>query len=225
MSITHKQARELLQFNLDGVLQAAEKARLSAHLQDCIDCKAYARELKEVEAILVPVLKRQWHMTPFPLSIDALLQRKSSRIKTSNFLSIRTSVIGAAVMALFFGFWQIVLSSTPVSGRPLAGVFPAPTPSLELTSTRIASEDCQLTLYVLQQEDTLASVSTRFSVSEEEVMRINNLNTRTLGTAVEIMIPICNSTPTGTVHPVTFTTTYTPALSLRTSTPGPAERY
>ncbi len=225
MSITHKQARELLQFNLDGVLQAAEKARLSAHLQDCIDCKAYARELKEVEAILVPVLKRQWNRTAFPLSIDALLQRKSAKVKANTSLSMRRTVVGVAVLAIFFSVWQFVVLGSPAFSQLPARAFTAPTPSLELTSTEIALKDCQWTLYVVQPDDTLASVAAQFSVSEEEIMRINNLNSKTLSTTMELMIPVCNFTPTGTVNPVTFPTTYTPALSLTTSTPGPMDRY
>ena len=72
MQITHEHARKLIQFRLDGGLRSAEHETLSAHLQDCSECQAYAAEINEVETVLRPMLKRKWSAQPIPLSITSL---------------------------------------------------------------------------------------------------------------------------------------------------------
>jgi LysM domain/Putative zinc-finger len=222
MQITHEQARKLIQFSLDGVLQAAEKATLTAHLQDCMDCRDYAKELKEVEVIILPLMKRQWSAPPIPLSIPSLTQRKSSTIQASKLLAIRSTVIAFVFVALFFSAWQFVASG-PAGARPASLVIPlVPTPSIQTaqsTNTESTAKNCQVMAYKVQNNDTLASLADRFLVSEDEIMKLNQLKTDTVSTSMELMIPICNFTPTGTIHPATFTITYTPIIQLTTSTP------
>jgi hypothetical protein len=97
-----------------------------------------------------------------------------------------------------------------------------PTPSVQTTqsTTALAAfENCELVLYPVQEDDTLARIADQFSVSEEEIMAINSLQTKAIDPSMELAIPVCNFTPTGTVHPATFTTTYTPDLGPSTSTP------
>jgi LysM repeat protein len=74
-----------------------------------------------------------------------------------------------------------------------------------------------MTLYVVQVNDTLAGIAAQFSVPEAEIRAANHLITATLSADRELMIPICKSTPTGTLDPLT---SFTPALSPTTSTPG-----
>jgi LysM repeat protein len=223
MQITHEQARKLIQFSLDGLLLSAEKATLSAHLQDCMDCSAYANELKDVETTLLPVMKKQWDLRPIPLSIDVLIQNKNSRINASRLLATRTAMIGVAVVALFFSAWQFVVSGPVAPNQLTLVVPPMPTPSVltaQSTNTNITSEICEMVTYTVQGGDTLASIADRFSVSEDEIITINQLRSETVGPSLELVIPICNSTPTGTVNLATFTTTYTPIIKPTTSTPG-----
>jgi hypothetical protein len=66
----------------------------------------------------------------------------------------------------------------------------------------------------------MSLVATHFSVSEEEILAINGLKTNVVNTPMQLVIPLCDFTPTGTVRPATFTTTYTPVRHLKTSTPG-----
>jgi LysM domain len=224
MQITHEQAHGLIQLNMDQVLSSQETAVLSAHLQVCTDCKTYANEIKEVEGLLFPVLKRQWNRQPVPLLITALTER-NLKAQASTLLAMRTAAIGLVVVALFFSVWQFVLSSPSASGQMPLVVPPVPTPSVQTTrstSTVITLENCETVLYIVQGDDTLAGIADQFSISEDEIIAINHLKTETINPSMELVIPVCNFTPTGTVHPATFTTTYTPIIKPGTSTPGPS---
>lgn len=222
MQITHEQARKLIQFSLDGVLQSAEKLTLSAHLQDCRDCRNYAQELKEIERIILPLMKKHWNARATPLSIPMLVQNKSSALDTRKLLAIRSAVIGLVVVALFFSAWQFV-SSSPSSSSPIPLVVQlVPTPSVlttQSTNAKNTAENCEAMAYSVQQNDTLASIANRFLVPEDEIVQLNHLKTHALSSGMELVIPVCNFTPTGTIHPATFTITHTPIIQLTTSTP------
>ena len=226
MQITHDQARKLIQFSLDGILQAAEKATLSAHLQNCTDCRDYANELNEIETIVLPVMKKQWSARHIPLSIPLLAQSQSPRLNASNFLTIRSAAISLFLFALFFSAWQFVFSGPSMSGTVPLVIPSAPTPSSQTaqsTNTEITLDNCEMMVYRVQANDTLAVIANRFLVSEDEIMETNQLKTGAVSVSMELMIPLCNFTPTGTIHPATFTTTYTPIMHPTTSTP--AGRY
>ena len=222
MQITHEHARKLIQFRLDVGLRSAEREILSAHLQDCSECQAYAVELREVESVLRPMLKRKWSAEPIPLSITSLRgNHKKTQVRI--FLTMRKLAVSLVLFALFFGIWKFTLPdpSAP-SVMPLA-VPSVPTPSAKTaqsTSTEFTAEGCETMLYTVQTNDTLSSVADRFSVSDELIMELNQLHTGAVHQSMELVIPICNFTPTGTVHPATFTTTYTPMFLPTTSTPG-----
>ena len=222
MQITHEQARTLIQFSLDGVLKAADRARLSVHLQECLDCRNYADDLKEVEANLLPVMKRQWSAQPIPLSIPWLTQRKSFIANASHMLTMRSAMITLLFAAFFFGAWKFVSSGPSVSRQIPLAVPLVPTPSTESTrSTNTASspENCEMLVYRVQPNDTLASIASHFLVPEDKLMQINGLSTDSLSSSMELVVPVCNFTPTGTSHPATFTTTNTPIVRATTSRP------
>jgi LysM repeat protein len=86
------------------------------------------------------------------------------------------------------------------------------------TSTTVGLKDCQILIYTVQQTDTLEELEKRFSVSKAKLRAANHLNADTVTTGMELMIPICKSTPTGTFD--ALTTTFTPILNATTSTPG-----
>jgi len=218
MQITHEQAHQLIQLNLDQALGSQEMIVLFTHLEDCTDCQTYAQELKEVEGLLFPALKKQWNRQTTPLSITALKER-NQKTQASTLLTIRKAAMSLVVLALFFSVWQFVFfgPSTFVQ-RPLL-VPPVPTPSTISTNTMIRLENCELALYVVQANDTLAGIANEFLISTDEIMQINQLKTEAIQPSMKLVIPVCKSTPTGTVHPVTFTTTYTPIINPTTSTP------
>ena len=222
MQITHEQAHKLIQLNIDQALSAQETVELSAHLRDCLDCRSYASDLKEVEHLLFPFLKRQWHRRPIPLSITALTEG-SLKTQASSLLATRTAAIGLIVVALFFSVWQFLFSGSVVLGQVPHHVPPIPTPSVHTASATNVSaslENCKSVLYTVQRNETLAEIAIQFSVSQEEIMELNHLKAAIISPSMELIIPLCNFTPTGTVHPATFTITYTPITKPTTSTPG-----
>jgi len=220
MQITHGEARKFIQFNTDKALDSQGKAALSAHLKDCIECRAYAQDIEVVEGLLQSVMKRQWNLQPAPLSIKGFVAKKDSKRQRSAILATRTAMAGIVFVALVFTAWQFALSGGPTSSQLPAGVLPVPTPSTQSTSTKIMLQNCEVTLYRVQEDDTLASIAYQFSISKEDIMSINNMKTETVNPSMNLRIPICDSTPTGTVDPATLTITYTPVIGPTISTPG-----
>ena len=220
MSITHKEAQHLIQRNMEDQLEAQEFATLTAHLRVCRECRAYASGIKEVADLLAPVMKRQWSFQAAPLSIPALLGRRE-RINSRTVLTMRTAAIGLMFVAFFFSAWQFMASGAPVSSQIPMGIDPVPTPSLPniQSATETTSAMCKLLLYPVQRADTLASIAEQFSTSEDEIIQLNGLKTDAVSPPMELMVPLCNFTPTGTFYPVTFTTTYTPLLNATTTSP------
>lgn len=222
MSITHEEAHELIQLQMEDLLDSREYAKLSAHLRDCSECKAYANEMNEVTNLLLPIMKRQWSIQPVPLSIASLVRRRE-KTRTSAFLTMRTIAASVMLVALFFSAWQFVSSGPAASSRPSLQAPPVPTPSrqnAQSTSTIIQVQDCQMVLYPVQKTDTLLSIARQFSVPKDTIIQLNRLETEIVSPSMELLIPICHLTPTSTFGPATFTTTFTPLIDFTTSPPG-----
>jgi hypothetical protein len=221
MQITHEEAHRLIQFNADASLDSREKNILFTHLDHCSECRAYAEEIREVEAILLPVMKQRWNLQPVPLSLGFLNRRRDSKIPANTILAIRSLAISLVFVMFIFGFWQFTLLDRRTAGPSPVGLLPVPTPSIESTSTQISFENCETSNYTVQQNDTLESIADQFSISKEELLAINGLKTEIVNTGTSLMIPVCNFTPTGTVHPATLTTTFTPVINPSISPAGP----
>jgi hypothetical protein len=218
MQITHEQAQLLLQRKMDQGLGTLDAGALSAHLQNCRDCQGYANEIGEIDRLLIPLLKKHWNRQPAPTSISALIgmNKKTGII---NLMTTRKLALSVAALALFFSVWQFVAAGpSPLNQMPQMSR-PVPTPSTISTNTLATLEDCEMTLYNVQANDTLSGIADRFLVSVEEIMKINQLQTEVVQPTMKLIIPLCNFTPTGTVHPATFTTTYTPIFQPITFTP------
>jgi len=220
MPITHEEARKLIQFGMDQVLKPQEKNKLQIHLEDCMECRTFSDDIKNVEMLLLPTMLRHWNLQPIPFSIEAISSKRKPQLQASIALATRTAIISIVFSIFVFSAWQFTQSGKPTSNQLPVGVLPVPTPSGQSTSTKISFQNCKEMSYQVQENDTLESIAAQFSVSKEKLMAINNLNTETLNPKLEILIPICNSTPTGTVRPSTLTTTFTPLIGPTTSTPG-----
>jgi LysM repeat protein len=96
-----------------------------------------------------------------------------------------------------------------------------PTPSVESTNTSASPGGCYQIRYTVQADDTLASIAEQFSVSKDELIASNHLQTASIHPGMALIIPACNFTPTGVV---TRSTTLTPAIHSATSSPE-ATRY
>jgi len=74
-------------------------------------------------------------------------------------------------------------------------------------------------LYSVGETDSIASIAAQFSLSAETIIELNHLQTEAVSPSLELLIPLCNFTPTSTFHAATFTTTYTPRFIGTASTP------
>jgi LysM repeat protein len=220
MQITHEDARTLIQFRLDQGLKPHEENLLQTHLNDCIACRSFSEEIKELENILLPTMKRHWNYEPAPLSIASLVEKKNSRWSTSIILTTRTALISLVFVAFVLSAWQFTRSDSRRSTPMPIGVLPIPTPSSQSTSTKISLPKCEERLYQVQENDTLESIALRFSMSKDKIIAVNNLSSETVRAKMNLLIPICASIPTGTLHPSTLTITFTPLSGSTTSTPG-----
>jgi hypothetical protein len=220
MQITHEEARRLIQFNSDRILDAGKQNTLSGHLKDCAECRVYADELQEAEDIVRGVMGRQWKVSPFPFSMSVIIEKRNQMKKASHLLATRTAVISLVVMIFLFGVWQITLTDEETPGQSPLGAFPVPTPSTQLTSTKITMQDCEEAYYKVQEGDTLESMAYQFSTSKETIMTLNDLDTEVIEASTELIIPLCSITPTGTIYPATSTITLTPTNGFTAHTPG-----
>lgn len=217
--MTHDEARKLIQLNADEALSEQEMSRLSAHLGECLECRTYAEEIKEVESILAPLMKRQWSLQSIPYPVVSFPIRKNIKTWMSALLATRRAAIGVVLLAFVFSAWQFALSERQGTTVLPVGVLPVPTPSTQSTNTLSTSQSCEETRYVVREGDTLEGIAHQFAVSKEKMMALNHMETKTVHAGMELILPLCSFTPTSTIHPTTLSTSYTPSTRPITSTP------
>jgi LysM repeat protein len=220
MPISHERARKLIQLSMDEILPAADQPALHAHLQDCLECQSYAHDVQEAITMLSPAMKKRWGSKPTPLSVEAL-RAKKEKAWTSTVLTMRTAALGVVCAAFIFSAWQFISSGPFPAGSVSSAIPQIPTPSTSSfppTGTSVV-ESCEKMIYPVQAGDSLASIDRQLSVSEESIIEINDLKTEIVSPGLELLIPICSFTPTGTFHAATFTTTYTSTAEPASSTP------
>lgn len=221
--ITHEEARSLIQLRTDKLLDADKRETLNLHLSGCAACNAYAAEVNELEGALRRVMQGQWKSSPAPLDVQLIINRARGKPTLGikfNYAAMRTAALVVVFMIAMIGFWRF--STAPLTTSPGIPVsaMPIPTPSVHQTITRTSFQGCKSISYRVGANDTLESIAGRFAVSKEDIMAFNNMGTDIVVPAMEIKIPQCNSTPTGTVHAPMTTITITPQLETITYTPG-----
>ena len=219
MQITHAEARRLIQFKADSHLNPSNEENLNTHLKSCKECQHYFESLEETESMLRQTMHKQWNIRPLPLHMDVLYSKAHSNSSSNIFLTTRTALIGIAFVMFAFITWQTMSSGVTSAQAPL-GTMPImiPTPATQLTSTNTQQSECTEVRYMAQPGDTLEGIASQFSVSKETIIVTNQLTSDTLAQAMELIIPICGSTPTSTTHPPTFT--ITPRFDVISTTPG-----
>jgi len=217
MQITHEEALRLIQFDADRALEGAQKKLLAEHLNHCEECRVYAKQLSRMEDALAGVMRKHWNLRPAPLAIDVLIGKKNNEKIRSALLVTRSAIISLAFLAFVVMGWQLTTTNHSANGTlPVLPVIP--TPSTFYTATSNTLQDCTKISYHVQDGDTLASIASQFSVSEARLKEVNNFNTETMVPNAILLIPVCESTPTNTIQPPTFT--ITPFLQSITRTPG-----
>ncbi|MGB8981711.1 MAG: LysM peptidoglycan-binding domain-containing protein [Anaerolineales bacterium] len=218
MSITHEEAHRLIQFDTDNSLNAAQKITLSAHLDDCLVCRSYSEDIRELESILLPAMRKHWNLQPLPFSTAVLGTKKVPKVQANLLLATRRVAVVAVLMAFVFAAWQFTLANIQTASHLPLAVPPVPTPSTESTHTKIVN--CTEIFYKVQEGDTLESIASQFSASKTEIMSRNQMQTETIHPGMELTVPLCKLTPTGTLSPTLLTNTHTPVINPITSAPG-----
>lgn len=218
LTITHQEARKLIQQQADRALEAQYKAVLEAHLRTCTECDRYANEIRATEKALRTALRKHWTLQPLPLPVPGIRERSMHPGRLFASLTTRSALVGVALLFFMFVYSQFAASSYGAANGLLAGIPTIPTPSLPLTGTRNIFADCQLIRYEVRPGDTLRSLAGQFSVSEGQIMDLNDL-TAAAPLPELLSLPACEQTPTGTSHPPA-PTTITPTSGTITYTPG-----
>jgi len=60
MALSHRQAEDLIQAALDGLLDDKHRLELKRHLADCHQCQAYAENLAQMDSWVSNSLKERW---------------------------------------------------------------------------------------------------------------------------------------------------------------------
>jgi len=218
MQLTHEEAIQLIQFNADKAVHGIKAKMLYEHLNDCAHCSSYASQFKEMENVLQSVMHKQWNQRPAPLSIVALKATKKMWKNNSALLITRTALIGMSIFAFVMLGWQIAFTNNRGSVT-YPGMLPVPTPSTQYTATtNTTALHCEEIIYKVQENDTLEGIAFHHATTKEIIMELNNMSTESIKAFTELLVPICNSTPTSTTYPPTFTNT--PIHEPITYTPG-----
>ena len=217
MYITHEEAIQLIQYSADQALNGHKEKMLDEHLKDCARCRAYAQQISEMEIVLQRITRKQWNQYPAPLSIDILLTTKYLGKSRSALLVTRKALIAVAFTVFVFIGWQFTFTNTVGNGN-FPSLPPIPTPSTIYTTTADSAVRCKEIRYHVQSNNTLESIALYHNTSKEIIMSLNKLDSETIHPAMELLIPVCDSTPTSTTYPPTFT--ITPFLDPVTFTPG-----
>ena len=217
MSITHDEARRLIQYRADDALQDIDNHLLEAHLSTCAECQKYASATHDLEATLQHLLQRRWNRQPLPLPAGKPVSVNSSRFTQSIFFATRIVAMGIICVAFLFNIWQFTQPGAQRATPPAAEIPLIPTPSMQTMGTSATDPSCEPLYHEVKENDTIESIAARFSVPAEEIRTANELRTGPLNTSMKLSIPVCSPIPSGT--PSTITTTFTPLLGPNTLTP------
>jgi hypothetical protein len=220
MQITHEEAHRLIQFDADGELKPQQRNLLASHFQECATCQQYADSIVTMESILRPMLQRNWDQEHRPLPLTTLMAKEKSRGSDRLLMATRIAAMAVAFLAFFASAWNLTLSSrrTPTPFLQSVPVIPTPFTSTMTAGTQTGFENCTVTSYTVQENDTLASIADRFAIPAEHIRQMNPIRSETLTSGQLLSIPLCNLTPANPT--ASHTTTFTPVLYSSTTTPG-----
>jgi hypothetical protein len=219
MQITHEEAHGLIQFNSDEGLKTHQKDLLASHLETCASCRKYAESLREMESVLRPMLHRNWDRQPFPFSMSIALKEGKNRISERMLVATRIAAVGVVFIAFFFTAMNFTGPSrkTPTPFLQSVPLIPTPSTSTMTASTGTSLENCTMTSYTVEENDTLAGVADRFAVSAKDIVQANSMQNESMLIGQTIVIPVCNSI--STIPATTYTMMITPVMHPGTTTP------
>ncbi len=217
MSITHEQARRLIQFKADEALGGVENRLLEEHLGDCQECRNFAASIRELEATLPRLLHRRWNQHPLPYLAGKAFSRKPIQLHQSILFATRILAMSVICIAFMVNIWQATQSGRQRSNPPSAEIPMIPTPSVPSPATKILDPTCEPILHEVQQNDTLESLAQQYSVTIDEILSANQLRTTVLSPGEKLSIPGCSPAPSGT--PNSIASTFPALVGTTTLTP------
>jgi len=209
--ITHQEARVLLHAATDQVIEPDENNALNAHLAQCRACIDYAKDLADLETNLRRTMHANWDNQQPNLDMQAIrnphpLKLLRNRFVTQTHMMEKVGVaivllLGYVFIANLVGIQSpITKDRTPTplptpNGQPVL-FSNSPTPSVNSSLTMVVSPACETTImYLVQENDTLDSIAYHHGTTKEVILAYNDLNTSTVFTGMELIIPLCDSTP------------------------------
>ena len=213
IEITHLEARSLLQAAADHTLNPEEKSLLDAHLSNCEECNKFAEEISALETNLRKLFHTKWDPQQPDLNLQTVVNPSPAKLLFNNFFMqsnamgkltlVAALVLGYLVVANLFGIQSPIVSKETATTLPtpneFIAAFPAsPTPSAQPSLTNSTSQACETITYVVQANDSLASIAYRHGTTSEIIQERNNLSYDMIHTGMELVIPMCESTPSHT---------------------------
>jgi LysM repeat protein len=226
--ISHQKAQAFLQTAADNLLSSNDQSLLDSHLAGCIECRAYAKNLKGLENRLRRVSHAHWDKYQPTLNLGAITNPPAPKIVWNNLLGL-TQGMGKVtiVAALMLGYFLIVnLSgnqiSSPDTEAPNMLPIPSelnlsadisPTPSAQLALTGQMTLPCNPIVHIVQRADTLDSIANQYDIPKKVIMDFNKLLVEDVLPGTKLSIPLCYKTPSQTAFTPTNTITVTPVSS------------
>ena len=211
--ITHQRAQALLQTAADQMLKPAENSALATHLTECKECRSYANNLSALETSLRRIFHSNWDTQHSNLNLQKIINPSPTKLLWSIFFGqmgamgkatiVAALLLGYFVIANLFGARLPILSDETATTLPTPNEFASvysesPTPSAQFSLTGSTSQVCETSIYLVRENDTLASIAFQHGITEETILEHNPLISSTVFTGMELAIPLCNSTPSHT---------------------------
>ena len=214
MELTHQEARTLLQAATDQIIKPEKISALDAHLLQCKACTEYANELVNLERNLRNAMHSNWDSQQPVIDIQAIIKPNLVRILWNSLVSQSHAMEKiSVVIVLLLGYIfiaNIVGIQSPITGDKTPTPLPtpngqtvvffiSPTPFASSSLTKLVSPACETTtMYLVQENDTLSSIAYQHGTTEEAILAYNNLNSGIVFTGMDLIIPMCDSTPSHT---------------------------
>lgn len=224
--ITHQKARSLLHRAADQMLSEEEKSTLDAHLANCQDCLDYASDLSALEVNLREAFHSSWDSRQGPrLDLLAILKPSPAKLLWNNIFGHANTIGKATIIALLVAGYFIIANllgiPAPIASEKTATALPtpnefapvhaiSPTPSAKLSPASTISQTCETATYLVQENNTLASIALHYKVAPESILEYNHLTSETVVPGMKLLIPLCNNSPSETATLVGNSITITP---------------
>ena len=214
IELTHEKARKLIQAVADQILlPQEERTALDVHLNECTNCNEYLNELTGLETSINKALHSSWDRQQPNVNLHAILYPSPTKQLLNNFF-YQTSFMTKATMAtaLLLGYFVIANLlgiQSPISSDKTATSLPtpneaaliystSPTPSTQMSLVEATMQTCQTVIYLVRENDTLASIAFHHGTTQEMILEQNHLASNMVFTGMELSILLCNNTPSRT---------------------------